>query len=107
MEAVEALSRHRTFLSPRVSQFDGASHTGSSLLGQDNSIRPAETPLTAREREVMQLLAEGMTSKEVASTLHISVKTAEAHRSNIMRKLEVHSLAGLVRYALRNEIIQA
>ncbi|HEX5482877.1 MAG TPA: response regulator transcription factor [Terriglobia bacterium] len=106
LDAVEALSRHRTFLSPKIFQYDAASHTGAGL-GQNNSTKPAESPLTAREREVMQLLAEGMSSKEIASALHISVKTAEAHRSNIMRKLEVHSLASLVRYALRNEIIEA
>jgi DNA-binding CsgD family transcriptional regulator len=64
------------------------------------------TTLSAREREIVQLLAEGETSKEVAVTLGISVKTAETHRSNIMRKLEVHSVSDLVRYAVRNNMIE-
>jgi DNA-binding NarL/FixJ family response regulator len=62
--------------------------------------------LTAREREVIQLLAEGKTSKEVAVTLHLSVKTAETHRTNLMRKLGLHSVADLTRYAVRNGIVQ-
>jgi DNA-binding NarL/FixJ family response regulator len=63
--------------------------------------------LTSREREVVQLLSEGRSSKEVASSLGISVKTAETHRANIMRKLEIHSVIELVRYAVRNQIIEA
>jgi DNA-binding NarL/FixJ family response regulator len=62
--------------------------------------------LTAREREVIQLLAEGKTSKEVAVTLNLSVKTAETHRTNLMRKLDLHSVADLTRYAVRNGIVQ-
>jgi DNA-binding NarL/FixJ family response regulator len=62
--------------------------------------------LTGREREVIQLLAEGKSSKEVAATLKISVKTAETHRANIMRKLNLHSVSDLVRYAIRNTIAQ-
>ena len=61
--------------------------------------------LTAREREVIQLLAEGRTSKEVAVTLNLSVKTAETHRTNLMRKLGLHSVADLTRYAVRNGIV--
>ena len=63
--------------------------------------------LTPREREVVQLLAEGKTSKEVANKLDISVKTAETHRSRIMAKLALRSVTELVRYAVRNGIIQA
>ena len=62
--------------------------------------------LTAREREVVQLVAEGKTTKEIASILGISVKTADSHRSNIMEKLDVHEAAGLVRYAIRQGLIQ-
>jgi len=62
--------------------------------------------LTGREREVIQLLAEGKTSKEVAVTLNLSVKTAETHRTNLMRKLGLHSVADLTRYAVRNGIVQ-
>ena len=64
-------------------------------------------PLTAREREVLQLVAEGRSTKEVAEVLHISAKTAENHRTNLMRKLKVKSATELVRYALRNKIITA
>jgi len=62
--------------------------------------------LTAREREVLQLLAEGQSNKEVASSLGIGVKTAEAHRANLMRKLGVRSISELVRYAIRNRIVE-
>ena len=63
-------------------------------------------PLSPREREVLQLVAEGKTTKEIAATLGISFKTAETHRANIMGKLDIHETAGLVRYAIRNRLIQ-
>ena len=63
--------------------------------------------VTSREREILQLLAGGMSTKEVASSLGISVKTAATHRANMMRKLEIHNLSELVRYAVRNQIIEA
>ncbi len=103
--AVDALQRQRTFFTTRVSQMvlDG-------YLDRDN---PESDPvddsgdvLTTREREVIQLLAEGKTSKEVAVTLNLSVKTAETHRTNLMRKLDLHSVADLTRYAVRNGIVQ-
>jgi len=65
-----------------------------------------EAPLTDRERQVLQLVAEGKTTKEIASLLGISVNTAESHRSNMMDKLDIHDTAGLVRYAIHNGIIQ-
>ena len=64
-------------------------------------------PLTARERQVLQLVAEGKGTKEVAALLGISVKTAESHRTRIMQKLEIHQTAGLVRYAIRRGLVQA
>ena len=64
-------------------------------------------PLSDRERQVLQLVAEGKTTKELASILGISAKTAESHRSNIMDKLDIHDVAGLVRYAIRTGIIQS
>ncbi|MGA8215258.1 MAG: response regulator transcription factor, partial [Candidatus Sulfotelmatobacter sp.] len=67
---------------------------------------PSLPTLTAREREITQLLAEGKSSKEVASLLKLSTKTVETHRSNIMRKLSVHSIRDLVVYAIKNNIIQ-
>jgi len=63
--------------------------------------------LTPRQREIVQLLAEGKSSKEVAVALDLSVKTAETHRANIMRKLDCHSVSEVVRYAIRNKIIEA
>jgi DNA-binding CsgD family transcriptional regulator len=62
--------------------------------------------LTPREREIVQLLAEGKTSKEVAVALNLSVKTAETHPSNIMRKLDLHGVSALVLFAIRNNIVQ-
>jgi DNA-binding CsgD family transcriptional regulator len=64
------------------------------------------TVLTARERQIIQLLAEGKSNKEAAVVLGISVKTIEAHRANLMRKLHIRSLSALVRYAVRNSIVQ-
>jgi DNA-binding NarL/FixJ family response regulator len=77
---------------------NGDSETETCLL-----VRQA---LTAREREILQLLAEGKSTKEVAAVLGLSTKTAETHRSNIMRKLDIHSVTGLVRYAVKNHIIE-
>jgi DNA-binding NarL/FixJ family response regulator len=104
VSAVEALANHRSFFTSRAADLlqDGfrpnaAPHLRASLRSR----------LTSREREIVQLLAEGKSSKEVAVALGISVKTAETHRANIMRKLEVHSVSELVRYAVRNQIIEA
>jgi DNA-binding NarL/FixJ family response regulator len=104
LAAVDALRRHKPFLSSRVS--DAATKTGAP--GGDAHVRERSTRsrLTPREREILQLLAEGKTNKEVAGLLGISVKTAETHRANIMLKLDFHSVTDLVRYAVRNKIIQ-
>jgi DNA-binding NarL/FixJ family response regulator len=71
---------------------------------QGGSLPP--DPLTARERQVLQLIAEGKTTKETAAVLDVSVKTAETHRTNLMEKLDIHSTAGLVRYAIRRGLLQ-
>jgi DNA-binding NarL/FixJ family response regulator len=104
--AVEALQNHRTFFTTRVAQLvlDGYLHPGSGE-GSGNS-HSGRHLLTPREREVIQLLAEGKTTKEVAVTLNLSVKTAETHRTNLMRKLDLHSVADLTLYAVRNSIVQ-
>ena len=103
--AVEALANHRPFFTARAADMllDGFRRP-KSALDPGTVIR---NRLTAREREIVQLLAEGKSSKEVAVSLGISVKTAETHRANIMRKLELHSVSELVRYAVRNQIIEA
>jgi DNA-binding NarL/FixJ family response regulator len=67
---------------------------------------PEADPLSPREREVLQLIAEGKTTKEIAATLSISFKTAETHRVHLMAKLDIHETAGLVRYAIRKRLIQ-
>lgn len=101
--AVEALQHRRTFFTTKVSQM-----VLSGFLNRDHrrDSAPEDNILTSREREVIQLLAEGKTSKEVAVTLNLSVKTAETHRTNLMRKLDLHSVADLTRYAVRNGIVQ-
>jgi DNA-binding NarL/FixJ family response regulator len=101
--AVEALQRHKTFFTSKVAEMVLDSFLKSKP-------RPADEPereiLTPREREIVQLLAEGKSTKEVAVALGLSVKTAETHRSNIMRKLNLHSISELVLYAVRNNIVQ-
>jgi DNA-binding NarL/FixJ family response regulator len=99
--AVDALRRHEPYLSSRISGLF-AKTVGS--LGEDAPLDRRR--LTPREREILQLLAEGKSNKEVAGLLGISVKTAETHRANIMLKLDFHSITELVRYAVRNKIIQ-
>ena len=109
--AVEALQMRRTFFTTKVSQMvlngylDRDSPESRELSTEEKKDEAAPV-LTGREREVIQLLAEGKTSKEVAVALHLSVKTAETHRTNLMRKLGLHSVADLTRYAVRNGIVQ-
>ena len=101
--AVEALAKRQAFFTPGISKtllttFLGAEeqwHEGSTSNG-----------LTTREREVVQMLAEGKTNKEVASTLYISLNTVETHRATIMRKMGFTSIVEIVRYAIRNKLIE-
>lgn len=104
--AVETLASHKPFFTPRATEIimSNFSSGGSIRRELPESLRDR---LTSREREIVQLLAEGKSSKEVASSLNISVKTAETHRANIMRKLQLHTVSELVRYAVRNQIIEA
>ena len=102
LAAVEAVRKRKPFLSSRVSAA-AAKTTGDDNGGAERLARP----LTPREREIVQLLAEGKSNKEIATYLNISVKTAETHRANIMLKLNFHSVTELVRYAVKNKIIQA
>src|SRR5713101_5329863 len=99
--AVEAVQNHRTFFTSQVTQI-----MADGYLNPDQTEKPSRGNLTPREREVLQLLAEGKTSKEVAVALNLSVKTAETHRTNLMRKLDLHSVADLTLYAVRNRIVQ-
>lgn len=101
--AIDSLRNRKPFFTSRISEVV----LNGYLSGRGPRKGETRSRLTPREREVVQLLAEGKSNKEVASLLHISVKTAETHRTNIMRKLDLHSISELVRYAVRNEIIQA
>jgi len=103
VSAVDALQHNRMFFTSRVNDLVLA---GFLDKGGPTDGVPKLPQLTAREREVIQLLAEGKSSKEVASVLNLSTKTAETHRSNIMRKLGFHSIRDLVLYAVKNNIIQ-
>ena len=106
VSAVEAAGAHRTFFTPRISDMFVDHFCGRSFVKPDGELRTTSR-LTSRQREIVQLLAEGKSSKEVAVALNISVKTAETHRSNIMRRLQLHSVSDLVRYAVKNTIIEA
>ena len=100
---MESLARHKPFFSGRVSEvvlegFLKGGATGPVSLATDR--------LTSREREIIQLLAEGNSNKDIARRLTLSVKTVETHRAAVMRKLELSSLADIIRWAIRNNVIQ-
>ncbi len=99
IQAIREAARGGVYLSPEVSRAVVQAYQNKTELSPD--------PLSPRERQVLQLIAEGKTTKEVASVLNISVKTAETHRTHIMEKLDIHETASLVRYAIRNGMIQA
>jgi len=103
--AVDALSRNQTFFSSEVAHviLDGHLKTGIQTVAAESGPRYR---LTGRQREIVQLLAEGKSSKEVAVVLDISVKTVETHRANIMSRLNCHCVSDLVRYAIRNHIVE-
>jgi DNA-binding NarL/FixJ family response regulator len=98
LQAIREVHRGHFYLSPGVSGAVVSAYLAKSELPAD--------PLTPRERQVLQLIAEGKSTKEAAAVLEISVKTAESHRFRIMRKLEVHETAGLVRHAIRLGLTQ-
>jgi len=101
VRAVDVVRQHKPYLSTRVSEA-----VSKTALPPEVEAGLDRRRLTPREREILQLLAEGKSNKEIASFLDISVKTAETHRANIMLKLNFHSITELVRYAVRNNIIQ-
>jgi len=99
VRAIHEVLRGMMYLSPGVSEAVVQAYLTKSEMPAD--------PLTPREREVLQLVAEGKSTKEVAGLLGISFKTAESHRTRILKKLDLHETAGLVRYAVRRGLIQA
>lgn len=96
--AIREVAGGAIYLSPSISQAVVQAYLDKTDLPPD--------PLSSRERQVLQLVAEGKTTKEIAQLLGISVKTAESHRTHIMEKLNIHETAGLVRYAIRRGLIQ-
>ncbi|HEY3037406.1 MAG TPA: response regulator transcription factor [Pyrinomonadaceae bacterium] len=103
MSAVEALSHHKPFFTAKVSETLLDTYLKSAAQANENS---AFHSLTAREREIVQMLAEGKSNKEIATRLSISVKTVETHRATVMRKLGINSIVELVHYAIRNELVE-
>jgi DNA-binding NarL/FixJ family response regulator len=98
VHAIQEVCRGNVYLSPGVS---------AALVAAYRSKKDPRDLLTPREREVLQLVAEGKTTKEIATLLGVSVKTAECHRTRVMHKLDIHETASLVRYAIRRGLIEA
>ncbi len=98
VHAIHQVSRGQVYLSPGVSRAVVEAYRTKSEMPSD--------PLSVRERQVLQLIAEGKSTKDVATLLGISVKTAESHRTRLMQKLDIHETASLVRYAVRRGLVQ-
>lgn len=101
--AVECLQQHKPFLTSAITEFVLGDYVRRGDSAKEDPAPDAPTP---REREIIQLVAEGQSSKEAASKLGLSVKTIETHRANIMKKLRLRSISDLVRYAIRNNIVE-
>ena len=97
VEAIRAILRGEVYLCPAIAKV-----VANAYLAKDDTF---EDPLSIREREVLQLIAEGKNTKEIGGILGVSAKTAESHRANIMQKLSIRDVAGLVRYALREGLV--
>jgi DNA-binding NarL/FixJ family response regulator len=102
--AIEALSQRKPYFTSKVARIVLEGYLSRPAPAAET--RSARTRLSGREREIVQLLAEGKSNKEIASKLNISVKTVETHRANIMHKLDLHSVGELTRYAVRSRIIE-
>jgi len=104
IDALKALSEHKHFFTSRISEIVFARYIQGKKTVEG---APEKSRITDREREIVQLLAEGKSSKEIATILGISVRTVETHRAAIMKKLALKSFSELIRYAVRNKIIEA
>jgi DNA-binding NarL/FixJ family response regulator len=105
--AIKSVARGETYLSPKVSRQVLENYMGS-LTVRKRPDKPGPfnyEKLTARQREILQLIAEGYTTKEIANKLNVSVKTVDTHRSQLMERLNIHDIAGLVRYAIRTHVV--
>jgi len=99
--AVRAVARNEVYLSPGVSR-----HVVESYKKRTSTEGQPVEQLTHRQREILQLIAEGRTTKEIASILGVAVKTVESHRTQMMNRLDIHDIAGLVRYAIRVGLVE-
>jgi DNA-binding NarL/FixJ family response regulator len=104
ISAVEALSHHKPFFTAKVSEALLDAFLKSAAKPDEGSVFRT---LTDREREIVQMLAEGKSNKQIAARLSISVKTVETHRATVMRKLDINSIVELVHYAIRNQLVEA
>lgn len=104
VNAVDALSHHKPFFTAKVSETLLDAYLNSQAKPQEGKVFRTLTP---REREIVQMLAEGKSNKEIATRLSISVKTVETHRATVMRKLDINSIVELVHYAIRNGLVEA
>jgi DNA-binding NarL/FixJ family response regulator len=105
-EAIQTVANGKTYMTPdlvqRVDEY--VQRTGLSL--EQSAFQPdLSSPLTPRQREVLQLIAEGQTTSQIADILHVSIKTVETHRANLMDRLNIHNVPGLVRFAIRKKMI--
>jgi DNA-binding NarL/FixJ family response regulator len=98
--AVKAVMAGETYLTPRVSR-----HVVHGFLHDEVSDREPLEELTQRQREILQLIAEGRSTKEIAGILDVSVKTIETHRARLMERLDIHDVPGLVRFAIRSGLV--
>jgi DNA-binding NarL/FixJ family response regulator len=105
IDAVKSLWQHRPFFTPRISEAILNSLAASVSGGMGD--RFTSGPLSSREREILQLLAENKTNKEIAKRLGISIRTVETHRRSVMQKLNANSIVELVHYAIRNGMVQS
>ena len=105
--AIRSVHNGHAFFSPSVSQVLLESYLKASEAQEDHpdGAGAAESPLTSREREILQLVAEGKTHQQIGNILHISVRTVDTHCNNIMKKLDIHDSAGLATYAIKNGIV--
>jgi DNA-binding NarL/FixJ family response regulator len=106
IDAIRSLAAHRPYFNVSVSETVLAGYLQSVVKESNASHKQSGNVLTPREREIMQLLAEGKANKDVARSLSIGVKTVEAHRAAIMRKIGGNSIVDIIRYAVRNQIVE-
>jgi DNA-binding NarL/FixJ family response regulator len=101
LQAIDAVRSGASYLSPAITQ-----QVVDAIARPSDASPSGVAMLTDREREVLQLIAEGLSSKEIASVLGVSLKTVDSHRSNLMEKLDIHKVSGLVRFAIRTGLVE-